>query len=149
MSRHALAFVLAILVSGCQSGVDRSMTGIDAAGVDGPAANAIANDMTSGLVEQIGPAANRSIRLDTDGTDYAIALEAALKAWGFIVVGDSPTPETLPKDQEPMELDHAIDSVDGQALARLTSSTIALARAYTVTATGAVPSSPLSIRRQN
>ena len=149
MSRYALAFILAILVSGCQSGVDRPMTGMDDGGVDRPAANAIANDMTSGLVEQIGPAENRSIRLDRNGTDYAIALEAALKAWGFIVVGDSPTPETLPKDQEPMELDHAIDSVDGQALARLTSSTIALARAYTVTATGAVPSSPLSIRRQN
>ena len=101
--------------------------------------------MASRLAEQIGPAGTTTIKMDTDTSDYAVALEAALKGWGYAVIVDG----KAGKDQKPVELAWSIDSFNGQVLARLTAPSIALARAYTPSAAGATPASPLSIMHRN
>ncbi|CDN58511.1 Conjugal transfer protein TrbH (plasmid) [Neorhizobium galegae bv. officinalis bv. officinalis str. HAMBI 1141] len=139
-------FVVAALLSSCQTADDALTTSSTPVAVTGPAASAIAGDMASRLAEQIGPAsATTTIKLEKDTSEFAAALEAALKGWGYTVVTDG----KVAKDVKPVELAYAIDGFDGQVLARLSTPSIALGRAYTPTAAGAAPASPLSIIQRN
>ncbi|TCL66348.1 conjugal transfer protein TrbH [Rhizobium sp. BK251] len=141
-----LAFLLiAALASGCETADDALTTSATPVAVTSRAASAIAGDMASRLAEQIGAAATTTIKMDKDDSDYASALEAALKGWGYSIITDG----KVSKDQRPTELAWSIDTIDGQVLARLTTPSIALGRAYLPTATGATPASPLSIMQRN
>ncbi|MBB4189429.1 hypothetical protein GGE07_006111 [Sinorhizobium terangae] len=144
--RKLLPFVIgASLLSGCQTVDDALTTNSTPVAVSGPAAGAIADDIASRLAEQIGPVATTTITMDKDTSEYGTALKAALKGRGYTVVTDG----KVEKDQKPVELAWSLDSFDGQVLARLTTPSIALGRAYTPTAAGATPASPLSIMRRN
>ncbi|MBY2911736.1 conjugal transfer protein TrbH [Rhizobium leguminosarum] len=137
-------FVVGALLSGCQTADDALTTSSTPVAVTGPAASAIAGDMASRLAEQIGPAgATTTIKMETDASEFASALEAALKGRGYTVVRDG----KVAKDIKPVELAYAIEGFDGQLLARVSTPSIALGRAYTPTAAGATPASPLSIMR--
>ena len=138
-------FTAAVSLSGCQTAEDGLTTGTTPTTLTGPAASAIAGDMASRLAEQIGPAGTTTIKMEKDSSDFATALEAALKGWGYTVVTDG----KAGKDVKPVELAYSIDGGDGQVLARLSTPSIALGRAYTATAAGAVPASPLSIMQRN
>lgn len=145
--RRLLAFFNAVaLLSGCQTAGDALTTSSTPVAVTGPAASAIAGDMASRLAEQIGPAgATNTIKMEKDKSEFATALEAALKGWGYTVATDGKTA----KDVKPVELAYAIEGFDGQVLVRLSTPSIALGRAYTPTAAGATPASPLSIMQRN
>ncbi|MCA2380135.1 conjugal transfer protein TrbH [Agrobacterium genomosp. 3 str. RTP8] len=144
--RKLLAFFVAALLSGCQTADDALTTSSTPVAVTGPAASAIAGDMASRLAEQIGPAgATTTIKMETNTSEFASALEAALKGWGYTVVTDG----KVAKDVKPVELAYAIEGFDGQVLAQVSTPSIALGRAYTPTAAGAVPASPLSIMQRN
>lgn len=144
--RKLLVFVItATLISGCQTAEDGLTTSSTPVAVTGPAASAIAGDMASRLAEQIGPAGATTLKMDKDPSDFATALEAALKGWGYTVITDG----KVAKDVKPVELAYSVDGVDGQLLARLSTPSIALGRAYTATADGAMPASPLSIMQRN
>jgi hypothetical protein len=111
--------------------------------VSGPAAGAIAGDMVSRLAEQIGQG-KATVVLKQDGSPFGQALEAALKGWGYAVVTDQKTyggAATVP-------LAYVIVTYEGQVLARLSTSSIELGRAYTVTTSGATPTSALSLMRR-
>ncbi|MBY3327376.1 conjugal transfer protein TrbH [Rhizobium laguerreae] len=139
-------FVVGALLSGCQTADDALTTSSTPVTVTGPAASAIAGDMASRLAEQIGPAgATTTIKMETDASEFASALEAALKGRGYTVVRDG----KVAKDIKPVELAYAIEGFDGQLLARVSTPSIALGRAYTPTAAGATPASPLSIMQRN
>lgn len=135
----------AALASGCQSTDEALTTSTTPVAVTGPAASAIAGDMASRLAEQIGPAGTTSIKMDNDKTEYATALEAALKGWGYTVITDG----KVAKDQKPVEISYSLDSFDGQLLAHLGTPSVALGRTYSVTGAGATPSSPLSVMQRN
>lgn len=144
--RKLLTFVItAMLVSGCQTAEDGLTTSSTPVAVTGPAASAIAGDMASRLAEQIGQAGATTLKMDKDSSDFATALEAALKGWGYTVITDG----KVVKDVKPVALAYSIDGADGQLLARLSTPSIALGRAYTATAAGAVSASPLSIMQRN
>ncbi|MGO6984202.1 conjugal transfer protein TrbH [Rhizobium leguminosarum] len=145
--RKLFAFFIAVaLLSSCQTAGDALTTSSTPVAVTGPAASAIAGDMASRLAEQIGPAgATTTIKMETDTSEFASALEAALKGWGYTVVTDG----KVAKDVEPVELAYAIERFDGQVLVQVSTPSIALGRAYTPTAAGAVPASPLSIMQRN
>ncbi|MGZ2461817.1 conjugal transfer protein TrbH [Rhizobium anhuiense] len=145
--RQILGFFIAVaLLSGCQTADDALTTNSTPVAVTGPAASAIAGDMASRLVEQIGPAsAATTIKMEKDPSEFATALEAALKGWGYTVVTDG----KVAKDVKPLELAYAIEGFDGQVLARVSTPSIAVGRAYTPTVAGAVPASPLSIMQRN
>ncbi|AJD44033.1 conjugal transfer protein TrbH [Rhizobium sp. SEMIA 4085] len=135
----------AALLSGCQTTDDALTTSSTPVAVTGPTATAIAGDMANRLAEQIGPAGTTTIKMDKGTSEFAIALEAALKGRGYSVVGDG----KVAKDAKPVELAYAIDGFDGQVLARLSTPSIALGRAYTPTTAGATPASPISIMQRN
>ncbi|MGV1963789.1 conjugal transfer protein TrbH [Agrobacterium rhizogenes] len=145
--RKLFAFFIAVaMLSSCQTAGDALTTSSTPVAVIGPAASAIAGDMASRLAEQIGPAgATTTIKMETNTSEFASALEAALKGWGYTVV----TVGKVAKDVKPVELAYAIEGFDGQVLVQVSTPSIALGRAYTPTAAGAVPASPLSIMQRN
>jgi hypothetical protein len=142
--RIAILFSIFVL-SGCQTANDTLHTGSTPTAVTGATASAIAGDMASRLAEQVGKAGVTTLKMDKDTSDYAAALEAALKGWGYTVVADG----SVAKDQKPVEVAWSIDSFEGQVLARVSTPEIALGRAYTATSAGATPASPLSIMQLN
>lgn len=146
MHKPLAFFIAAALLSSCQTADDALTTSSTPVAITGPAASAIAGDMASRLAEQIGPAgATTTIKMETDTSEFASALEAALKGWGYTVVTDG----KVAKDVKLVELAYAIEGFDGQVLAQVSTPSIALGRAYTPTVAGAVPASPLSILQRN
>lgn len=145
MRKLAVIIITATLLSGCQTAEDGLTTSSKPIDVTGPAASAIAGDMASRLAEQIGPAGVTTLKMEKDSSDFSTALEAALKGWGYTVITDG----KVGKGVKPVELAYSIDGADGQVLARLSTPSIALGRAYAATAAGATPASPLSIMRRN
>lgn len=144
--RRLLPIILAAaLLAGCQSTDETLSISSTPVAVTGPAAGAIAGDMASQLAEQMGPAATTTIKMEEDTSDFAVALEAALRGWGYKVITD----EKVAKDVKPVELAYSLDGLDGQVLARVWTPSVALSRAYTATAAGATPASPLSRMQRN
>ncbi|NTF44046.1 conjugal transfer protein TrbH [Rhizobium sp. AC27/96] len=146
MGKLLACFVVVALLSACQTADDALTISSTPVAVTGPAASAIAGDMASRLIEQIGPAgAATTIKMEKDTSEFATALEAALKGWGYTVVSDG----KVAKDIKPVELTYAIEGFEGQLLVRISTPSIALGRAYTPTAAGTTPVSPLSIKQRN
>lgn len=145
MRKTMAAIIIALVLSGCQTADETLTTSSASIAVTGATASAIAGDMASRLAEQAGPAGTTTLRMDKDTSEYAAALEAALKGWGYTVIADG----KVGKDQKPIEVAWSIDSFDGQVLARVSTPAIALGRAYIATSAGATPASPLSIMKRN
>ncbi|MDR6101745.1 hypothetical protein QE369_001942 [Agrobacterium larrymoorei] len=139
----AITSGLAILLSGCQSMETGGLaTSAAPPEISGPAAGAIAGDMVSRLAEQIGQG-KATVALKQDGSPFGQALEAALKGWGYAVVTDQKT-----DSGGVVPLAYVIVPYDGQVLARLSTSSVELGRAYTVTTSGATPASAVSLMRR-
>ncbi|MCZ7450244.1 conjugal transfer protein TrbH [Agrobacterium rhizogenes] len=136
--------VLSVL-SGCQTGSDILTSNSRPATVTGPTASAIAGDMAGRFAEQVGPPGTMTFKMVKDSSEYATALEAAIKGWGYTIVTDG----RVGKKETPVDISWSVDSLDGQILARLSTPLIAISRAYTTTKTGAMPASPLSILQKN
>ncbi|NTB87969.1 conjugal transfer protein TrbH [Agrobacterium tumefaciens] len=145
MRKTIAAIIVTVILSSCQTADETLTTSSTPIAVTGATASAIAGDMASRLAEQVGPAGTTILKMDKDTSEYAAALEAALKGWGYTVIADG----KASKDQKPVEVAWSIDSFDGQVLARISTPAIALGRAYTATSAGATPASPLSIMQRN
>ncbi|MUZ65394.1 conjugal transfer protein TrbH [Agrobacterium vitis] len=144
LRNFAAACALAALLSGCQSmGTEWVVSSSAPPEISGPAASAIAADMVSRLAEQIGPG-KTTVALKTDTSPFGQAMEAALKGWGYAVVSDQQTD----RGATVIPLAYVILTVDGQVLARLSTNSVELGRAYSVTASGATPASALSLMRR-
>lgn len=144
LRKLAAACTVAIVLSGCQStGTEGLVSSTAPPEISGPAASAIAGDMVSRLAEQIGPR-KATVALKTDTSPFGQALEAALKGWGYAVVTDQKTDSGATV----IPLAYVILDVDGQVLARLSTNSVELGRAYSVTASGATPASALSLMRR-
>jgi hypothetical protein len=139
-----IAFIASIAISlgACSSfgprGVISSATHAE---LSPAAASAIAGDMVSRFAEHVGPGTG-TIVLKRDNSAFGQALEAALRGWGYAVATDQRT------DDKGVALAYVIDSFDGAILARLSTQQIDLGRAYTVTAAGATPTSPVSVMQR-
>lgn len=145
MNKTIAAIIITAVLSGCQTADETLTTSSTPISVTGATASAIAGDMASRLAEQVGPAGTTTLKMAKDTSEYATALEAALKGWGYTVIADG----KVGKDQKPVEVAWSIDSFDGQVLARVSTPAVALGRAYTATSAGATPASPLSIMQRN
>ncbi len=140
----AAACTVAILLSGCQSRDSEGLvTSAAPPEVSGQAAGAIAGNMVSRLAEHIGQG-KATVVLKQDGSPFGQALEAALKGWGYAVVTDQKTES----DATVVPLAYVIVSYQGQVLVRLSTSSVELGRAYTVTTSGATPASAVSLMRR-
>ncbi len=145
--RHFFPAVVLICLTGCQTPTDGLTTSAAPTDLSGPAASAIAGDLAGRFAEQAGSTAT-PIRLHRDSSDFAVALEAALKGWGYTVVTDDKSAGTA-NTTKPMELAYSLASSDGQVLARLSTDQLEMGRAYTVSNGMAAPASPLSLMKRN
>lgn len=145
MNKTIVAIIITAVLSGCQTAAETLPTSSTPISVTGSTASVIAGDMASRLAEQLGPAGTTTLKMENDTSEYAAALEAALKGWGYAVVTD----KKVSKDQKPVEFAWSIDSFDGQILAQVSTPTVALGRVYTTTSSGATPASPLSVMQRN
>ncbi|MDX3808609.1 MAG: conjugal transfer protein TrbH [Bosea sp. (in: a-proteobacteria)] len=141
---HILALcLLGLSLGGCASfghgGVVASSAPPD---LSGAAASAIAGDMVTKFAEQVGPGSG-TIILKPDGSPFGQALETSLKSWGYAVATDQKT-----SGDKAIPLAYVIQAYEGQILARLSTGSVELGRAYTATAAGASPTSPLSVMQR-
>jgi len=143
MRSSYILLTVTLMTSGCQTVDDSFSQDSTPVAISSGAASAIAGDLASRLAEQVPPATT-AIRMEPDKSDFAVALEAAMKGWGYTVV-----PDTGTKDRKAVALSYSLQSMDGQLLAQVSTPALALGRAYTVSGTGAVPASPLSIMQRN
>ncbi|MQW86126.1 conjugal transfer protein TrbH [Sinorhizobium saheli] len=141
---QAFAAAAVVMTSGCQATGPEDLVASNApAEISGPAASAIAGDMVSRFAEQIGPG-KATVALKPDGSPFGQALEAALKGWGYSVVTDQKTDDKA----KLVAIAYALQPYEDQVLARLSTATVDIGRAYTVTEAGATPASPLSVMRK-
>lgn len=130
-------------LAGCQTfgigGSASQIVSIDNAQVSPEAAGVIAEDLVGNLAEVIGPGTG-TVVLKSDGSAFAIALEKSLRSWGYAVAIDQKI-----DDASAIPVAFIIDSFEGSVLARLSTATVDLGRAYALTETGATPTSPLSV----
>jgi hypothetical protein len=142
MRANCFLFAIALALAGCQTADDGLTTSATPA-VSSSTVSAIAGDLASRLAEHVPPATN-PVRLKSDQSEFAIALEAALKGWGYTVDNNS-----TPKDNKAVELAYFIQGDEGQLLAQVSTPSLALGRAYVASASGATPASPLSIMQRD
>lgn len=136
-------FAATLALAGCQTfgigGSSSTIASIDNAQVSPEAAGVIAEDLVGSLAEVVGPGTG-TVVLKPDDSAFAVALEKSLRAWGYAVAID----QTV-DDASAIPVAFIIDSFEGSVLARLSTATVDLGRAYALTETGATPTSPLSV----
>ncbi len=139
--------LVCLLFAGCQAGPDKAIRSDPTQPVAGLAASAIAADMASRFAEQAG-LATAPISLARDKSEYSIALRGALNGWGYKVIDDGRVSHG--KDAaKPVHLVFSLMNINGQVLARLSTDTLVLGRAYSVKPDGATPASPLTLMTRN
>ena len=141
--RLPAALLLLALLAACQTmsvpGLIRSEV---TAELTPESATAIAGDMVGRLAEQVGPGTT-TIELRGDDGPFGPALEAALREWGYAVVTDQAT-----KGAVVTPLAYSVDPFEGGVLVRLSTLQVELTRMYTLSPTGAIPASPLSVMQR-
>ena len=143
-TRVMLLALLSLSLAGCASFGSSTLVASSApSDLSGAAASAIAGDMVTKLAEQVGPGSG-TIILKPDGTPFGQALETSLKNWGYAVATDQKT-----GGEKAIPLAYVIESYNGQVLARLSTGSVELGRAYAATASGASPASPLSVMQRS
>lgn len=142
-ARLFVVCLLPILAAGCQTiGEDAIIQSSAPVELGDGAAGAIAGDLATRLAEQVG-AGTGTIVIDPDGSSFGNALETALQEQGFAVASDQET-----ESSKAISLAYVIADHDGQILARLSTGSVELGRAYQVVGDVATPSSPLSVMRR-
>lgn len=143
MLKHLISALMLVALTSCQS-VELRPGHEEAAQISPIAANVIASDMIGIFAQQSGtPKGTLMAMRPDDGSAYSTALTTAMTRGGFVRT----VKETGEKAERSVELRWSIDSSGGQILARLSSPTMTVARAYALTASGAAPSSSPSILR--
>lgn len=143
MLKHVISALMLAALTSCQS-VELTQDQEDPADISPIAANAIASDMVGIFAEQSGsPKGTLLATRPDDGSTYSAALATALTRWGYSQSAN----ETDEKQERSIELRWSLDASEGQILARLSSPSITLGRAYALIANGAEPTSSPSILR--
>jgi hypothetical protein len=137
-----IAVVVSVL-SGCRTDTDALTTSATPPELSAAASSAIAGDMVSRFAEHVGQGG--TIALKADASLFGQALAAALKGWGYAVVTDQKTDDK----KTIIHLAYMVDDFEGQTLARLSTGKVELTRAYSTTAAGASPASPLSVMQRD
>lgn len=136
-----IALTLVLAASGCQTSGGVPDDGLTLTGLSPAAASAIAGDLSARLAEQ-APPTDTVIQLTQDRAAFGVALEAALKGWGYRVNPDLPAKKAV-------KLDYAIGQSEGGILASVAMPSVVLSRTYLASAAGAAPEGPLSVLRRD
>jgi ABC-type Fe3+-hydroxamate transport system substrate-binding protein len=142
-ARMLICIALALSIAGCQTmgegGLPVSKATPD---LSTEASQIIAADMTARLTEIAEPGSARSVSLKGDDTPFAAALETSLTQAGYTIANNRE------EYAGAMQLAYVVEEFEGNALARLSTQSVDLGRVYSITATGAAPASPVSIKRK-
>ncbi len=107
-----------------------------------PAAAAVAGDMVSKLAEHVGPGTG-TIVIKPDDSAFGLALEESLRGWGYAVASNQEASgDTM------IPLAYVIDTFEGAVMTRISTPSVELTRSYAMSATGATPTSPLSVMQR-
>jgi type IV secretion system protein TrbH len=142
-----IAFLVVLSLSACQIPGGNMVAGNGSPGtsVAPRVASAVAGDLSGHVAERIRPSPSIAIVVLAEDREFATAMEAALKGWGYVVVRGGPTPP----DKTAVELKGSIDSSDGQISASISTASLGLARTYRPSNEGAMPTGPLVITQRN
>ncbi len=130
-------------LAGCvtsNSGWFNPATSADAANLSPSAAGAIAGDIVPKLAENVGPGTG-TIYLKADNSEFGLALESALRGWGYAVAAA----DQQPSGDSIIPLAYAVDQDGNEILVRITTPQVELSRTYIASAEGANPSSALAV----
>lgn len=133
---------LTTTLAGCQTfglGTPSALISTDQARVSKAAAAVIAEDLVGRLAEVVGPGTG-TVSLEPDDSAFGLALETSLRNWGYAVAIDQKT-----EDETIIPVAYVLDVFEGSVLARLSTNSVDLGRAYSLTDGGATPASPLSV----
>ena len=131
----------AVSLASCQSmGRSDLITSSVQAGLSPASATDIADDLANALDERIDRGTT-IVRLMSEGSIFADALETTLKARGYAVSREE---ETLPQGKL-MRLAYTVEPLDDGIMARLATPVFDLTRIYSLEGEGARPKGPLSI----
>lgn len=136
--------VAAVVLSGCQNPAGVPTRSAAPSELSAASSSAIARDIVSRFAEHVGQGKG-TIVLKEDPSPFGQAVAAALRGWGYAVDMD----QKIDANNPSIQLAYMIDDFEGQTLARLSTSELELARAYSTTRDGASPASPLSIMQRN
>lgn len=137
--RRLVVMAMIATLPGCATtgGYFAPVASVDAAQLDGAAANSVAADLATQLEQHVG-AGTGTIALKTDRSAFGLALERQLRARGYAVDPEATGAESIP-------LAFTLDVGDGQVMARLSTSSVELTRFYSISDGAAVPSGPVSV----
>ena len=132
-----------IALAGCQTLGGSGLIASSAySGLSPEAANAIAGDMVGRFAEHVGPGST-TIQLKADGSVFGQTLEGSLKGWGYAVAT-----EQNPEGGNAVALAYVVDTFEGAVMTRISTPSVELTRSYAMSATGATPTSPLSVMQR-
>ena len=114
----------------------------DAADLSPAAAAAVAGDMVAKLAEHVGPGTG-TIVFKPDDSAFGLALEESLRGWGYAVASNQ---EASGDNMIPVA--YVIDTFEGAVMTRISTPSVELTRTYAMSATGATPTSPLSVMQR-
>lgn len=141
--RAIFCIVLPLSVAGCQTmgegGLPASKAMPD---LSAEASQIIAADMTARLTEIAEPGSAGAVSLAGDDTTFATALETSLTQAGYKIANDKED------NAGSLQIAYVVEEFEGNVLARLSTQSADLGRVYSITATGAEPASPVSIKRK-
>lgn len=146
---HRLSRVLAlVLLTGATTGCTTTGGGYFTPTVSADAANlagrgcGVAGDMVSKLAEHVGPGTG-TIVIKPDDSAFGLALEESLRGWGYAVASNQEASgDTM------IPLAYVIDTFEGAVMTRISTPSVELTRSYAMSATGATPTSPLSVMQR-
>lgn len=101
---------------------------------------AVANDMTENLTNEIGPGTG-TIWLKGGASAFGAALASAMQEQGYAVA----TEIQAPAGEAMIPLSYTVDQAGSLIVVRMTTPTVELSRSYAATSTGASPASAVSI----
>lgn len=145
LSRFLALVLLAGAMAACTTtggGYFAPTVSADAANLSPAAASAVAGDMVAKLAEHVGPGTG-TIVIKPDDSAFGLALEESLRGWGYAVASN----QVAPGDNM-IPLAYVIDTFEGAVMTRISTSSVELTRTYAMSATGATPTSPLSVMQR-
>lgn len=140
MRRTLISLLVAIPVAGCQASTHDLPKTPDMPLLSSRAADAIAGDLAARLAQEETPAAT-TIFIAGDRSQFAMTLERALSDWGY-AVSNNPGSD---KRSNAVSLSYSLTGLEGQILARLSTSEASFGRIYTTSETGADPVGPFTV----
>ncbi|NRP21815.1 hypothetical protein LPJGGPFB_05074 [Ensifer adhaerens] len=131
-------------LSACQQTPDPALVRSEKQEISSAAQSAIAGDMARHLVDAFGTKPTDIYYVAENGSDRAVAIETALRPWGFKFLAVT---GTLSERKNAVPITYDIYRFESTLLVRLMTPQTTLSRTYEVSLTGARPSSPIAISR--